>query len=887
MRRGEIRPGIRRLFGLGLRRDRLDEADAEIRLHLQLRMKQLVSEGWSPEAARLEAERRFGSLDEERQRFAASSHRRERRMRFRDWLDTVGQDVRYAFRTLRRDAGFAVFALLIVGLGVGASATVFSLVDGVLLRPMPFRDAARLVWISNIGDDGIAEWRLQVNHFLDLGRRSQSLDGLAAYNSYYGIGDAILSTGGDVQRLTRVPVTCNFVSFLGVAPIVGRTFSADDCVDHAAPTVLLSEATWRRQFAADPAIAGKTITIDDAPVTVIGVLPASFDFASVFAPGAPADMFSPFPLSDATNNQGNTLAVVGRLRPGVSVEQARAEIVSIGKQLMAEFPRRNAFRAKVLPLDARVNGRVRPALFLLSAAIAGVMLIVISNLASLQFARTSARRREMAVRVAIGATRGRLLRQTLTESLVLAGGGALLGVALALLGTRLVSHLSAFDIPLLARVGVNVEVIAVAALAAVVTGVVVGVLPALRSPADARDALSDASRGSTRGAAHARVRATLVVLEVAAACALMVVSSLLLRSFMQVLDVRLGYRPERTAALKIDPPRRFADLTSANSYYDDVLRRVRAVPGITHAAIGDLLPFTGDRSWSVAGEGQVYPRGQAPEAFIRVVSDGYFQTLGISLRAGRDFSEADSPDAPHVVIVNESLAHTLWPGRDAVGQAIGNGSRRLLVVGVVGDVRHTTLEHPFTGELYYPLRQYADHHAENLVVHTSLDAAALAASARTALAPIAAGVEKNPWQPLQQFIDKVASPRRFVVSLLSGFAAFAIVLAALGIYALVAYGVSQRTQEIGIRLALGASARSVRASVMAGTLALAGTGMALGLVAAMILAPLVGGMLFGVGATDPASYVIALATLGAAAVAAGYLPARRAASVDPSVALKG
>ncbi len=888
MRRGEIRPGIRRLFRLGLGRDRLDDADDEIRLHLQLRTNQLIMrEGLSPEAARAEAVRRFGAVDEERKRFESSAQRRHRRMHVREWLDTVWHDIRYAVRTLRRDAGFTTFALLIVGLGVGASAIVFSLVDGVLLRPMPFRDPARLVWISNIGDDGIAEWRWQVNHFLDVERRSHSLDGLAGYDAYYGIGDAVLSTGGDPQRLTSVPVTCNFLPFLGVKPIVGRTFSADECLDHAAQTVLLTEATWRRQFAADPAIAGRTVTIGDAPVRIIGVLPASFDFASVFTPGAPVDMFEPFPLSDQTNRQGNTLAVVGRLRPGVTVDQARSELVPLGKELTAEFPHRNTLRPKILRLDERVNGRVRPALLLLSAAIVGVMLIVIANLASLQFARTSARRRELAVRLAIGATRGRLVRQTLTESLVLAGGGALLGVAIAVVGTRLVSHLSAFDIPLLARVGVNFKVIGVAAAAAVLTGVIVGVLPALRPPADVRDALSDASRGSTRGGAHARVRSTLVVLEVAAACALLVVSSLLLRSFMQVLDVQLGYHPERTAALNIEPARRISDLAAANAYYDEVLRRARGIPGITHAALGDLLPFTGDRSWSVAGEGQVYPRGQAPEAFIRVVSDGYFQTLGVSLRAGRDFNDGDSPESPRVVIVNEALAHTLWPGRDAVGQVVGNGDRRMLVIGVVENVRHTSLERDFTGELYYPLRQYSDHRAENLVVHTSLDGAALAASVRTALAPIAAGVEKNPWIPLQQFIDKVASPRRFVVSLLTGFAAFAVVLAALGIYALVAYGVSQRTQEIGIRLALGASAGNVRASVMVGTLTLAGAGLALGFVVAALVAPLTAGMLFGVGAADPASHAVALATLGVAAVAAGYLPARRAASVDPSIALKG
>jgi predicted permease len=521
-------------------------------------------------------------------------------------------------------------------------------------------------------------------------------------------------------------------------------------------------------------------------------------------------------------------------------------------------------------------------------AVVAVMLIVCANLASLQHARMTARHREMAVRAALGAARGRLIRQALTESLVLAGGGAVLGVALTILGTGLVSRLSAFDIPLLARVDVNAGVLTLAAAVAVVTGVLVGLLPALNAPVDVHDSLKDGPRGSTRGGRHARVRGALVVAEIAATCVLLVASGLLARSLGRLLDVQLGYRPDHAAALRVDPGTRWADQQTRTAYYDDMLSRTRAIPGVSQAALTDMLPFAGDRSWSIAGQGQVYARGQAPEAFIRVVSDGYFATMGVSLRAGRDFSGGDVAASEPVAIVNESTARTLWPGRDAVNQVIARGNNRIgwRVIGVVGDIRHGTLEHAFTNELYFPMRQFGDQGSVNLVVRTNLPQAQLAASTRATLGPMAPDAAKQNWRTLQGLIDKVASPRRFVVLLLGGFTTFALVLAALGIYALVSYGVSQRTQEIGIRLALGAPVGAVRTDVMRGTLLLAGAGMVLGTAAAALLVPSLRGMLYGVGSFDPVSFSGALGVLLAVAVAAGYFPARRASRVDPSVALR-
>jgi predicted permease len=884
----EIRPGIKRLFQLAARREQRvrDEADDEIRLHLRLRTDQLVREGWTPDAARAEAERRFGPMAEAREGVQKSARRREERMRIREWIDTVKQDLRYSVRTLRREPGFTAFAILIVGLGIGATATVFSVVNAVLLRPLPFSDPARLVWISNIGDDGVAEWRTQVSHFLDLRTRAQSLSGLEGYYAYYNVGDSKLSWDGKTERLSNVPLSCDFLPFLGVRPIVGRSFTPDECTFNGPRTVLLGHSLWRTRFASDPNVVGRRIMINDEPTTVIGVLPASFDFATVFAPGSKIDLFSAFPLTEENNRRGNTLAVVGRLKPGVTIENARAELVALAKQLMSENPRRNTLRPKVLAFDERINGRFRPALFVLACAVAVVMLIVSANLSSLQFARLSSRQKELAVRVALGAGRGRLIRQTLTESLVLSLGGAVLGLGLTVAGTTVVSRLRAFDIPLLDRVGIDATAFGFAVVVAVVTGLLIGLLPAIQTPASVYDALKDTNRGSTRGAGHTRVRGGLVVAEVALACMLLVGAGLLIRSFLHVLDVDLGYRPERTAALRIDPGSRFPDQPSMNSYYNDVLGRVRPIPGIGGAALADVLPFDGDRSWGVAGQGQMYEKGHYPEAFIRIVSDGYFATMGIPVRSGRDFTQSDVPTSERVVVMNETLARKLWPDRSAVDQFVMQRGQPWRVVGVVGDVRHSALEHGFTGELYFSMRQMTDYSAVNLVVRTDLSQTQLASSVRSAMQPLAPDLPRAEWRTLQQLVDKVASPRRFVVLLLSGFAAFALVLAALGIYALVSYSVGQRTHEIGIRMALGATARDLRARIMSRTLALAGVGIVLGVAASALLVRTLSGLLFGVTSTDPVTFVGAFAVLSAVAALAGYLPARRASRIDPSIALR-
>jgi predicted permease len=801
-------------------------------------------------------------------------------------LDSILQDLRYTFRTLCRDRGFTTFAILIVGLGIGASATVFSVVNTLLLRPLPFREPDRLVWIANHDTSGLSGQTTQVGHLLDLRERNQSFSDLAGYFAFYGVGDNLLSGHGEPERLSGVPVSENFFQVLGIQPQLGRLFTAEECKWHGPKAVLLSHGLWERRFGSDAALVGRTLTINDEPVTVAGVLPASFDLASVFAPGSHFDLYFPFPLSNETNRWGNTMAIVGRLKPGVAIGSAQAELKTLAGQITRAHPERNDFEGKITPLAERVSGRIRPALVVLACAVGVVMLIVCANLSNLLLARSAVRQKEIAIRTALGAGRRRLIRQMLTEGVALSCCGAALGVILAAGATHVLARIEALSIPLLGNVRTDVTVLAFCLLAAVLTGVVFGLAPALQVPTNAlHDVLKDTARGSTAGKGRNWIRGALVVSEIAFACVLLVSAGLLVRSFLRVLQVNLGFRPEQAATVRVDPDARYGTQAQQNAYFDEVLRRVRDIPGVAAAGLTDALPLGRNRSWGAPAKGQVYPRGKFPNAFVRVVSDGYLKALGIALIAGRDISGRDTPSVEPVIVINQTMARTLWPGQNAIGQLMrACGERR--VVGVVGDVRHLALEQASGMEMYLPMRQCTDISSVDLVVRSSLPPGQLAASVRAALKPIVPNLPGGDFRILQQLVDKSVSPRRFVVLLLAGFAGFALLLASLGIYGVVSYGVNQRTQEIGIRMALGASASRLQAGIMAQTLGLAAAGILIGAVASRVLARALGGMLFGVTASDPLTYLGMPVVLILVAVAAGYLPARRASRIDPSIALR-
>lgn len=848
----------------------------EMEFHIESMTEDLIAQGLREPEARAAARRKFGNMTQQAEEARSTWIAR--------WISDLAQDLRHSFRGMRRDAAFTAFTILIAGLGIGAGSTIFSVVNAMLLRPLPFHDPARLVFISN-GDGATST---QTEHYADLRGLNRSFSDLAAWSGFYFPGDRQLTGAGEPERLTSVPVTGNLFSLLGVQPALGRSFTAEECQGKysAPPAMLLSYSFWRRRFESDPGVVGRKLTLNNRPVTIVGVLPASFDFASIFAPGVPVDIFIPWPLNDPTKPRGNTLKVVGRLEHGATVQSAQSELATLGKRLTSRHPERNPVAPLLTPLAQRVSGRVAPALFVLSSAVAVVMLLVCANLSNLQLSRLGRRQKERAMRAALGAGRSRLLRQMLTESIALSCCGALLGLALAVAGTRAVAHLHAFHLPLLETVRVDGNALLFTLLAAVASGMLFGLLPALRvSALSPSEDLQNASRGSSTGRRHAWVRDGLVVAELAFACILLVGAGLLIRSFLRVLDVNPGFQPERAAALRVDPSFRISSFSQQNAFLDDLLLRTRAIPGITAAGIADMLPLRDDRSWAVSAAGQVYPKGYQPEAFIRVVTDGYFEAAGIPLRSGRTFTERDRSSSERVVVVNETMARTLWPGQNPIGQSITTDKGRR-VIGVVADVRHAALEAPGGLEMYLPMRQTADYGAMHLVVRTALPPDRLAGELRIALRPLDPNLPVREFQTFQDLVDRAVSPRRFLVLLLSSFAAFALVLASLGIYAVISFSVSQRVQEIGIRMALGASALDLQRRIVFRTLALAAVGLAVGMSAARVLSSALGSLLFGVTSGDPVTFLAMGALLTAVAALAGYLPARRASRIDPMVALR-
>ena len=628
------------------------------------------------------------------------------------------------------------------------------------------------MWIRNGNDPGLSAQTFQVNPYLSFVRENRSFSEVAAYFAFYGVGDITLSSPTDAIRLSAVPVTQNFFPFLGVRPIIGRGFNAEESAWNGPKAALISHALWERRFASDPGIVGKPIILNGASTIVVGVLPPSFDFGSIFAPGSRIDVFTPFPLTPETNRQGNTLSVIARLKPNVSLAAASAELKVLSPRITSENPNINRFVGSASPLRDHVSGRTRSGLIVLAFAVGVVMLIVCANLSNLLLARATTRQKEMAIRAALGAGRRRLLRQMLTESIVLSSSGAVLGLVLAAIGTRAIAHMDAVSLPLLGNVTVDASALAFTALLAIVAGLAFGMVPALQiSETGVHEALKASGRSSTDGKRGSWVRRSLVVSEIALACVLLVSSGLLIRSFLKVLDVDLGFRPERLLAVRVDPDqqRAFKSGQEFVAYIDEVLRLARQIPGVTSATIADGLPLGSNRSWGVTAGGEEYVKGKWQNGFIRVATDGFVQTMGMRVVSGRDISPQDVEASEKVVVINETAAKELWPGKNALGKPLKVGGPERRVVGIVGDVRHLTVEDAAGNEVYLPMRQVFDFSTLTLIVRTNLDPASLARTVRRVLIPTVPNLATNEVQTLQGAVDKAVSPRRFFTALLGGF----------------------------------------------------------------------------------------------------------------------
>jgi predicted permease len=880
---GSVRQALNRLFSFFRKKPLDHDLDEEMAAHLEFAIEENISRGLSPEAARRQAMIRFGGV------MQAKEQQREARGLL--GLDILIQDLTYTLRTLRRDRSFTIVAVLILGLGIGANIAVFSVVNTILIRPLPFRDSGQVLWMAPAASkcgfscetytaDAYDEFRAQNHAFQDV----------AGYFAFSSSDNVKLTGHGQPKPATGILVTQNFFQTLGVEPAMGRLFADDEARKGARSVALLSYAYWKSQFASDPNIVGQAIEFDKAPVTVVGVLPQNFDFGAIFSPGSKVDLFMPAILDDM-REWGNILAFVGRIKPGTTVAQAQADsdIVLPRLYFNPKYPDSlGAYKNRLMQLETLkeyVSGKLRPPLIVLWCAVGAILLIVCVNLANLMLARAATRTKEFALRLALGSGRMRLLRQLFTESMVLSCCGALLGLALAYSITSFLAHQGSIALPMLSSIRVDGAALAWTVAIAVVAAILFGIVPGLRvSRSNVQEALKDTGQGMSEGRKHERMRSLLVLSEVALACILLVGAGLLLRSFLHVLDVDLGFLPSHAAALKVEcngcdsPEKRGA-------VFQQMLTEVSAIPGVERAGISDYLPLERNRSWdSPRIKGKDYAPGELPGAFVYVITPGYLQAMGMRLH-GRDFTWSDGPKTEHVVILNKSVVQFLFPGQEAVGRMIFMNGLDRRVIGVIDDVHEANVEGKPGWQVYFSTMQEGPVGAE-LVVRTKLAPEALASSVMSKLRQLNPNQPAAEFREIQTIVDHAVSPRRFFVLRVVSFAVFGVVLAALGIYGVISYSVTQRTQEIGIRMALGATVARVQLGVIGKTIRLALIGIVAGSAGSVVVAKGIAALLFGTTPTDPVTFAGMILLLGFVALLAGYLPARRASRINPMVALR-
>lgn len=807
---------------------------------------------------------------------------------------------RGACRRLLQRPGFTLVATGTLALAIGANAVIFSLVEAVLLRPLPVPDPAALMQVRSFDADEQEVGNLSPADFFDFARESRAFARMGAHG-YVG-SFTIAGAAGDAERVGGVNVTDGFFATLGVAAAMGRVFTLEDDQPDAPLTVVLTDGFWRRRFAADPAILGSTVLVNGRPATVIGVLPAWYRHLEE-NPDRTVDVFVPYAFNRAMPNRGgHFIRGVGRLAPGASIAQARAELDTIAARLEGEFPASNhGLGVQVVPLHDAVVGDARRSLLLVSAGVALVLVIACANLANLLMAAGASRQRELAVRMAIGATRGRLVRQLLGESLLLGAIGAVAGIVLAWWGSEALGQWSHAALPRLGDAGINVPVVLFAAVCGISSALAFGALPAWQL---SRDALFEALQASGRQP-HATLRRgareTFVAVQVALAIVLLVGASLLVRSLWALERVPTGFSPAQVLAMDVSLPVATYAEGEQIPFYDRLQQRIAVMAGVSAVGATNILPLSGNYdSRGVQIEDHPKPEGQAESPQARSVTPGYFAAMGVPLVRGRLFDARDIEGAPRVVIVSEAMARRYWPGEDPVGRRItfnsgipraeqrsvgGPGSRE--VIGIVGDVRHLELGEADVPTFYTPHAQQPSYHTMTLVVRSVLPATELPGSVRAALREMDAAVPLYQVRTLEQVLSRAVATPRLRAWLIGLFAVLAALLASLGVYGVISYLVTQRTHEFGIRMSLGATAADVRRLVLADGLRPVAGGLVLGLLAAWAVGRTAEAFLFGVSSADPMSYALAGGLLVLAALVATLVPARRAVRVHPVSALMG
>ncbi len=881
---GAIREAFGRILSFFGKETRDAELESEVANHLDLAIEENLRRGMSPQEARRQAMLRFGGVQQAKEQ--------QRETRGLPWLDVLAQDLRFTFRTLGRDRAFTIVAVLILSLGIGANIVVFSVVNTILLQPLPFPNAQELVRITTPHPTcGESCRTYSADASREFRERNKSFQDVTGYFAFTGPDNFKLMGNGTPVPVTGLLVMDNFFQTLGVAPAMGRLFRAEESVHNAPPVVLVTYPFWKRQLGGDPSIVGHAINIGDngKPVTVVGVLPESFDFGAVFAPGSKVDVFVPYVMADYEHD-GNDLALMGRLKPGVTIGQAQAEADSLFPKLdidltHPEYNKNYSYSASLFGMKEYISGGLRRSLIALWCAVGLIMLIVCVNLSNLLLARAASRGQEFAMRSALGAGRGRLIRQLLTESLVLSGVGAALGLGFAFAVVTWLAHQGSIALPLLNTVRVDGAALGWTVLIAIAAAVFFGTFPALRiSGGNLQEVLKDSGRGTSAGRKHERMRSVLVISEVALACVLLVGAGLLLRSFLQVLNVDLGFEPSHAAAVSVD----YTGGDGAHTWaqWQEVVRRVSALPGVETAGISDNLPLSRNRSWGIQVKGKEYPEGFLQGTFIYIVSPGYLKAIGMRLVEGRDIAWSDGPKDPPVVVINKTVADKLWPGQDPIGQlASAGGMDGVRVIGVVADVHESSAESAAGWQMYMSAAQQGPEGA-NLVIRSKLPPETLAPTVMSTLRSINPAQPATEFKPIQGLVDHAVSPRRFFVLLVGAFAGLGLFLASLGIYGVISYSVTQRTQEIGIRMALGATRGRVQLGVIAKTIGMAAIGIAIGALASVVVSSLIASLLFGTAPRDPLTFAAIVTLLVVVALLAGYIPARRASRINPMVALR-